>query len=60
MSPSKYVNKSGKKCAEYVKENYNDKFVLPKTAPNPFPIGYEPETDVSTALVPEYASYFRL
>ena len=60
MSPSNYVNISGEDCTEYANENCKDKLVLPNTAPNSFPTGYEPEMDVSLALIPEDASYFQI
>ena len=57
--PSKYVSKYVKNCAEHAKDNYKDKCVLPKTAPNPFPTGYEPGMDISLALIPEDALYLQ-
>ena len=42
-----------------MKENLLIDFELLKYAPNPFPIGYEPEMDVSRELNPDEASYFQ-
>jgi hypothetical protein len=58
MSPSKYVQEAVKNCHKHLKENFDGKYSLPKTAPNAFPYNYEPELDTSTPLDPETASYY--
>ncbi|KAL7525384.1 hypothetical protein ACHAXR_000985, partial [Thalassiosira sp. AJA248-18] len=59
MSPSKYVQEAVRNCEKHVKENFTAEFELLKYAPDPFPIGYEPEMDVSRELTPDEASYFQ-
>ena len=56
ISPPKYVNKSVKNYAKYGREHYRDKFVLPKTALNPFQTGCEPGINIPAELIPEDAS----
>ena len=59
MSSSKYVQESCRNCRKHLADNYDGRFTLPKLAVNPFPIGYEPELDVSAELEPEDASYYQ-
>ena len=59
ISPSKYVQEAVRNCENHVKENFATDFQLLKYAPNPFPIGYEPELDISRELTPDEASYFQ-
>ena len=46
-------------CEKHVKENFLVDFELVKYAPNPCPIGCEPELDVSRELNPDEASYYQ-
>ena len=57
MSASQYVQEAVKNVAQTVKEL--DGYSLPKQAVNPFPMGYEAESDVSPELAPELASEFQ-
>jgi hypothetical protein len=59
ISPSKYVQEAVRNCEKHVKENFSTDFQLLKYAPNPFPIGYEPEMDVSRELTSDKASYYQ-
>ena len=59
MSPSKYVQEAVNNCEKYLSDNFDGKYSLPKVAPNPFAMGYEPELDDSTPLEPDAASYFQ-
>jgi len=59
MSPSKYVLEAVRNCEKHLLENYDGKHSLPKTAPNPFLMGYEPELDCSPVLDPDRASYYQ-
>ena len=36
LSPSKYVQEACKNCETFIKNNFDGKYYLPKTAPNPF------------------------
>lgn len=59
MSASKYVQEAVRNCKTALKEEYGGKYSLPKSAPNPLPVGYKPESDVSEPLNPEMASYYQ-
>ena len=55
MSPSKYVQKLVRICAEYAAKHLSKGYKLPKRADNPFESGYCPDLDVSLVLgVDEY------
>ena len=43
MSPSKYVREACKNCKEHLSNNFDEKYKLPKHAPNRFFMGYEAE-----------------
>ena len=58
LSPSKYVQEAVKNCEQALKD-LDGNYKLPKHAPNPFPMGYKPELDISTPLEPELASYYQ-
>jgi hypothetical protein len=45
-------------CKRFVEEKLKGKYSLPKVAANPFPVGCDPETDVSDPLPPDEASYY--
>ena len=55
MSPSKYVREACKNFKDNLSNNFDDKYKLPKQAPNPFVMGYESELDTSTLCDPEEA-----
>ena len=59
LSASKYVQEAVRNCAKHIKAHYKGEFELIKHAPNPFPVSYEPETDVSPLLDPDAASYYQ-
>jgi len=59
MSPSKYVQQAVANCRDHLKANYGGRYSLRKRAENPFPIGYEPNTDVTAPLAPDLASYYQ-
>ena len=58
LSPSKYINEAVRNCQKHLKENFNGQYSLIKQAPNPFPLNYEPEIDVTELLPPDQASYY--
>ena len=39
--------------------NFNGQYKLPKSAENPFPLNYSPETDVTEVLDADMANYFQ-
>ena len=45
-------------CESHLKENFDEKYSFTKNAPNPFPLGYEPDMDTTPELDPEAASYY--
>ena len=59
LSPSKYVREAVNNCVSHLKENYAGRYSLPKQAPNPFTLTYDPDMDVSTPLEPDEATYFQ-
>ena len=59
LSPSKYVQEACKKCDIFLKNNFDGKYYLTKMAPNPFVVGYRPETDMTDPLDTDRASYYQ-
>jgi hypothetical protein len=59
MSPAKYIKEAVSNCQKHLKSNYDNRYVLPTQAANPFVMGYEPELDETPALDPDRASYFQ-
>jgi len=57
VSASQYVQEAVKNVAQAAKELNG--FSLPKQAINPYPTGYEAESDVSPELTPELASFYQ-
>ena len=57
--PSKYVQEAVKNVETYVKNIIGERCNIPKTAVNPFSIGYEPTEDLEHQLNPELASYYQ-
>ena len=59
LIPSKYVQEAVRNCSNHLKKNFDGKYGLTRNAPNPFPMGCDPPTDVSPVCSPEEASYFQ-
>ena len=59
LSPSKYVQDAVQNCEHDLRDTYGGTYKFPKNAPNPFPMGYKPETDLTTPLSPEIAYYYQ-
>ena len=59
MPPSKYVQEATKTCRKHLTINFNGQYKLPKSAENPFPLNYSPETDVTEVLDTDMANYFQ-
>ena len=59
LSPSKYIQEAVSNCTKHLKNNYDGKHSLPKSAPNPFTHDYDPNLDVSEPLDPARASYYQ-
>ena len=58
ISPSKYIQESVRNCENHLKSNFDGKYSFTTNAPNPFAMGYDPDTDVTPELNPEEASYY--
>ena len=56
VSPSKYGQEAVRNCELYLNEHYIDDYELVRSAPNPFPLDYEPSMDTSAELEPKPAS----
>jgi hypothetical protein len=46
LSPSKYVVWAVKNCHLHLTEKLNEKYSIPVRADNPFPVDYDPSTDL--------------
>ena len=47
LGPSKYVQEAVDNVEAYVEDNLRERWKIPKTAVNPYPIGYEPTKDMT-------------
>ena len=52
LSPYKYVQESVKNVETYVKDKLRERWKIPKTEMNPFPIRYETTEDATPKLDP--------
>jgi hypothetical protein len=73
LSPSKYVIQAVKNCQLHLTDNVqavkncqlhltdklNGKYSIPVRADNPFPVDYDPLTDLSDILDPECSSFYQ-
>ena len=59
LGPSKCVQEAVSNVEKRVKTDFGDRFEMTKYAPNPSPLDYDPDTDVSAELSAEDASYFQ-
>ena len=59
ISLSKYVEAAVRNFKQFLRNNFNNKYKLMCHTPNPFPLGYEPGTNISPLLPPDEASYFQ-
>jgi len=48
-----------KNCKYALKDSFEGIYKLSKNTPNPFPVGYKPELDVTKPLEPELTSYYQ-
>ncbi len=60
LSPSKYVIQAVKNCKLHLTEKLAGKYSIPARADNPFPVDYDPSTDLSDLLDPDYSFYQHL
>ena len=59
LSLSKYVQEAVRNVEKRVKTDFEEHFEITKFARNPFPLNYDPDTDVSSELGAEDASYYQ-
>ena len=59
LSPSKCVQEAVRKYDQALRDTYGGTHKLPKNAPNPFPMGYKPDMELTTHLGPELVSYYQ-
>ena len=59
LSPSKYVVQAVKNRQLHLTEKLNGKYSIPARADNPFPVDYDPSTDLSDILDPECSSFYQ-
>ena len=59
LSPSKYTQEAVRNCEKHLKFDFDREYKLTKYAPNPFPLGYDPDTDTSPELPPDQASCYQ-
>ena len=59
LSPSKYVVQAVQNCQLHLTKKFNCKYSIPARADNPFPVDYDPSTDLSNNLDPECSSFYQ-
>jgi hypothetical protein len=52
LSPSKYVIQAVKNCQVHLTDKLNGKYSIPTRADNPFPVNYDPSTDLTDIFGP--------
>jgi hypothetical protein len=59
LSPSKYAVQAVKTCQLHLTGKLNGKYLIPARADNPFPVDYDPSTDLSDILDPECFLFYQ-
>jgi hypothetical protein len=59
LSPSKYVVQAVKNCQLHLTDKLNGKYSITARVDNPFPVDYDPSTDLSDILDPECSSFYQ-
>jgi hypothetical protein len=59
LSPSKFHVQAVKNCQLHLTEKLNGKYLIPARADDPFPVDYDPSTDLSDILHPECSSFYQ-
>ena len=59
LSPSKYVVQAVKNCQLHLTEKLAGKYSIPARADDPFPVDYDPSTDLSDLLDPDCSSFYQ-
>ena len=59
LSPPKYEQEAIRNYKNHQKDNYSGEYEFNTNPPNPFPLCYEPDMDVSPMMSPDEASYYQ-
>ncbi len=59
LSPSKYVVQAVKNCQLHLTEKLTGRYLIPARADNPFPVGYDPSSDLSHILDTDCSSFYQ-
>jgi hypothetical protein len=59
LSPSKYIVQAVENCQVHLTEKLNGKYSIPARADNPFPVDYDPSSDLPDILDPECSSFYQ-
>jgi hypothetical protein len=59
LSPSKYIVQAVKNCQLHLTIKLARKYSIPARADNPFPVDYDPSTDLSDLLDPDCSSFYQ-
>jgi hypothetical protein len=59
LSPSKYVIQAVKNFQLHLTEKLAGRYSIPARADNPFPVDYDPSTDLSDILDPDCSSFYQ-
>jgi hypothetical protein len=59
LSPSKYVIQAVKNFQVHLTDKLNGKYSIPTREDNPFPVNYDPSTDLFDILDPECSSLYQ-
>jgi hypothetical protein len=59
LSSSKYIVQAVKNCQLHLTEKLAGRYSIPARADNPFPVDYDPSTDLSDILDPDCSSFYQ-
>ncbi len=59
LSPPKYVVQAVKNCQLHLTEKLAGRYSIPARADNPFPVDYDPSTDLSDIFDPDCSSFYQ-
>ncbi len=59
LSPSKYVVQAVKNCQLHLTNKLAGRYSIPARADIPFPVDYDPSTDLSDFLDPDCSSFYQ-
>jgi hypothetical protein len=59
LSPSKYVIRAVNNCQLHLTENLAGRYSISARVDNPFPVDYDPSTDLSDILDPDCSSFYQ-